>query len=333
MKRFSRSVTAAAVTAFLALGAIVPVSAADQTQAPVVDPAAKQTPGVYRVLLGNFKVIALTDGTTPVPFGKLIHGLDPAKLKASFRAAGETEDRETSINSFLIDTGEHRFLIDAGSGGLFGDCCGRLPIMLAAAGYSPDSIDAVLLTHVHGDHSGGLVRDGQRVFPNADLYLAQSELDYWSSDAAKAKAKKSHQKMFEEGRAALAPYLAAGKVKTFSAPIKLFPGVSVVAAPGHTPGHSFYEIESQGHRLLAVGDIIHAAEIQLAHPDVTIDFDADEVRAAKTRKAALAELAKNHELVAAPHISFPGLGHVFRDGTGYGWAAIPYSAEVRQVGQ
>ena len=79
--------------------------------------------------------------------------------------------------------------------------------------------------------------------------------------------------------------------------------------------------------------IIHAAEIQFPQPAVTIDFDADEPLAAKTRKGALAELARTHELVAAPHISFPGLGHVVRSGSGYAWAPLPYSSRVRQVGQ
>jgi glyoxylase-like metal-dependent hydrolase (beta-lactamase superfamily II) len=218
-------------------------------------------------------------------------------------------------------------------GRLFGECCGRLARMLNAVGYSPESIDAVLLTHVHGDHSGGLAVDGRRVFPNADIYLAKSEFDYWLSDAAKAHAKASHQKMFEEGRAALAPYRAADRIRTFTAPATLFSGVTAVPAPGHTPGHSFYEIESRGHHMRVIGDIVHAAEIQLQRPDVTIDFDVDEPLAAATRKAALDELASTHELVAAPHISFPGLGHILRSGSGFAWAPIPYSTEVREVGQ
>ena len=323
----SLSVITAAVAA-----AMTPMTVHPAPVSTIEQPLA-QPPGFYRVQLGDFKITALTDGTTPVPFGSLLHGTDTASLSEILRNAGEPLDRETSINAFLVDTGGHRILIEAGAGRLFGECCGRLPEMLAAAGYSPGSIDAVLLTHVHGDHSGGLTRDGGRVFPNADIYLAKGELDYWLSDTAKAHAKRSHQTMFAEGRAALAPYHAAGRVRTFVGPATLFPGIRAIPAPGHTPGHSFYEIESQGHRLRVVGDIIHAAEVQLQHPDVTIDFDADERLAAVTRKAALAELAKTHELVAAPHISFPGLGHIFRSGAGYAWAPIPYSTAVRQVGQ
>lgn len=313
--------------------AFLPLSvSAEPAHAARVERSAAQAPGFYRVMLGDFEITVLTDGTTPVPFADLLHGISRGELAEIFRAAGEPLDRETSINSFLIDTGERRILIEAGAGRLFGDCCGRLPAMLKEAGYSPESIDTVLLTHVHGDHSGGLTVEGRRVFPNAEIYLAKQELEYWLSDAAKARAKASHSKMFEEGRAALAPYYAAGRIRTFTAPAELFPGIRATAAPGHTPGHSFFEIESRGNRLRVVGDIIHAAEIQLPRPDITIDFDADEARAAKTRTAALAELAGTHELVAAPHVSFPGLGHVVRAGVGYAWTPIPYSAAVRQVG-
>lgn len=318
----------------VATAALTPVPVLGQTaSAPAVEQPLAQAPGVYRVMLGGFKVTVLTDGTTPIPFGELLHGTDCASLAAAFRDAGEPLDRETSINSFLIDTGRRRILIEAGAGRLFGACCGRLPAMLSAAGYTPGSIDAVLLTHVHGDHSGGLTVDGRRVFPNADVYLAKDELDYWLSDTAKARAKASHQKMFEQGRAALAPYEAAGRIRTFSAPATLFPGIRAVPAPGHTPGHTFYEIESHGHRMRVIGDIIHAAEIQLQRPDITVDFDADETQAARTRGSALAEFASTHELLAAPHVSFPGLGHIVRSGSGYAWMPIPYAAAVREVGQ
>jgi glyoxylase-like metal-dependent hydrolase (beta-lactamase superfamily II) len=296
--------------------------------------ASTQAPGYYRVQLGSYTVTALSDGTLAISHAKLLHGGAQTEIDQTYRNAGVDDNRrEASINAFLIDTGSKRILVDAGAGSLFGARCGHLPEMLAAAGYDVNSIDAILLTHVHGDHSGGITSDGKRVFPNATLYLAKAELDYWMSDDAKAKAKASHQTMFVTGRAALAPYLAAGRVQTFTGGAEIFPGIRTIAAPGHTPGHTQYEFTSAGHTMIFIGDMIHVAEIQLPMPAVTIDYDANEAEAAKTRIETLAALARTHELVAAPHISFPGLGHIYKQGDGYAWAPVPYAAYVVQVGQ
>ena len=293
----------------------------------------KQAPGFYRVRVGSFVVTVLSDGTIHLPFDDLLHGVKAADLDEIYLDAGIDSHRETSVNAFLIDTGNKRILIDAGAGTLFGDCCGHLPEALSAAGYSVDQIDAVLLTHVHGDHSGGLMRDNKRVFPNADIYLAKEELDYWMIDTERSKAPPSHQSMFVKGRAALAPYIAAGKIKTFHGTAELFPGIKTIPAPGHTPGHTFYEVERDGHSFRVIGDIIHFAEVQLPHTEITVGFDTNESAAAQTRALALSTLANSHELVAAEHISFPGLGHVYRVGNVFAWAPIPYSASVSEVGR
>ena len=322
--------TLALIAALVA--SVPPTRSAAQPAAPTVDRAV-QAPGYYRVRLGRFTVTVLSDGAVLVPYDKLLQGKAPGDITRLFATMGETPGRPTSVNAFLIDTGERRILVDTGAAASFGPCCGRLPQALAAAGYRPDQIDAVLLTHVHGDHSGGLVHDGQRAFPNAQLYLAKAELDYWMSDAERARAKPSHKKMFVEGRAALAPYIASGSIRTFTGRTTLFDGIAAIPAPGHTPGHSFYELESDGRRMLLIGDTIHAAEIQLADPSVTVDYDVDPKAAAAQRKAVLAKLAESHELAAGNHLSFPGLGHVARSGSGFSFVPLPYDAVVAQVGQ
>lgn len=316
--------------------AMVASTAAVASSAQQAVPAAGQTtqaPGYYRVKVGRLMITVLTDGAASVPYDKLLQGRPAQDVVQTFAAAGESASRPTSINAFLVDTGDRRILIDAGAGVLFGPCCGRLPETLAAAGYRPDQIDAVLLTHVHGDHSGGLLHGAERTFPNAELYLAKAELDYWMSDAERARAKPSHQKMFTEGRAALAPYIAAGRVHTFTGRTTLFPGITAIPAPGHTPGHSFYELESEGRRLLIIGDTVHAAEVQLSDPSVSIDYDVDPAGAATRRKATLAQLAASHELAAGDHLSFPGLGHIVRSGSGFAFVPLPYDAAVTQVGK
>lgn len=318
------------ITALLVSTAATAGSA--QQTGPAIDQTT-QAPGYYRVKVGRLIVTVLTDGATSVPYDKLLQGRSSKDIIQIFAATGESASRPTSINAFLVDTGDRRILIDAGAGTLFGSCCGRLPETLAAAGYRPEQIDAVLLTHVHGDHSGGLLHGGERTFPNAQLYLAKPELDYWMSDAERARAKPSHQKMFTEGRAALAPYIAAGRIHTFTGRTTIFPGITAIPAPGHTPGHSFYELESDGHRLLVIGDTVHAAEVQLPDPSVTVDYDVDPAAAAVRWKATLAQLAQSHELAAGNHLSFPGLGHVIRSGSGFAFTPLPYDAGVPDVGE
>ena len=124
-----------------------------------------------------------------------------------------------------------------------------------------------------------------------------------------------------------------GRDHTFTGQTTLFPDITASPAPGHTPGHSFYELESEGRRLLVIGDSIHAAEVQLADSSVTVDYDVDPAVAAAQRKAVLAQLAKSHELAAGDHLSFPGLGHVLRSGSGFAFVPLPYDASVADVGQ
>lgn len=293
----------------------------------------QQAAGFYRFRVGNYVVTALSDGTAAIPWDKILQGTPPERVRSIFAAVGEVTTRDTSINAFLVDTGTKRVLIDTGAGSLFGDCCGRLPKALTDAGYPVDTIGAVLLTHVHGDHSGGLTDKGRRVFPKADIYLARAEYDYWMSDANQVRAKAGHKKMFAEGRAALAPYDAAGRLRFFTGETSIFPGITAIPAPGHTPGHSFYRVAAGSDHLLIVGDIIHAAEVQFPYPAVTVEFDADPAQARSTRERILADLARSHELVAAAHVSFPGLGHVTRNGTGYAWTAQPYQASITNGGQ
>lgn len=323
-----------ACAAAMLLAAAPMMAAASDPVAPVASGAEsapkEQAPGYYRIKLGDFLITAITDGAALAPYADLLRGMPVPDLEAAFTRQGQKSNRLTSINMFLIDTGEKRILVDAGAGTLYGDCCGQLPKQLAAAGYTPESIDAVLLTHLHGDHSFGLIQNGQRFFPNAEVFLGKGELDYWLNDSHEQAADASHKAMFTAGRAALAPYLAAGKVKPMEKATEIFSGVRAIPAPGHTPGHRFYDIESKGARLRVIGDMIHVAEVQLPMPQITIDFDVDQPAAAALRQKALAEIVEARLLIAAPHINFPGLGHIIRSGDGYGWAPLAYMAAIPQ---
>ncbi|WP_263146612.1 MBL fold metallo-hydrolase [Pseudomonas sp. RIT-PI-AD] len=319
-----RHALAGALLAGLGLSGLAPAIA--QAAAPQVR---TQAPGFYRMMLGDFEITALSDGTVPQHMDRELQGAAPGQVEALFAGAHQTLPVETSINAFLINTGKQLLLVDTGAGHAFGPhVANRLVSNLKAAGYRPDQVDAVLLTHVHADHSGGLTLDGQPVFPKARVYLDRRELDYWSSDEARERAPAQKKPWFAAGRASLAPYAEAGRLRTFSAPAALFAGVTALTAPGHTPGHSIYALESRGQKLVFWGDLVHAGEVQFPVPSITISYDSDGPAAARQRLAAFADASQKGYWVAAPHISFPGLGHVVTDGAAYRWLPAPYSLAV-----
>ncbi len=287
-------------------------------------------PGIYRMMLGQFQITALSDGTVTIPLDKLLTEIEPATLAASLQEAHLQPMVETSINAFLINTGKQLVLVDTGAGDLFGlpmgEHAGRLQRSLRNAGYAPGQIDVVLLTHIHADHSGGLSHDGARLFPNAQVYVDSHDSDFWLNRSNRAGAAEGQRHGFDEAQAMLAPYVAAGKLTPFKSGDEILPGIRAVAAPGHTPGHSYYAVESGGQKLLLLGDMIHAGAVQFAHPGTTIRFDVDATAAKARRASEMADAAKNGYWVGAAHLSFPGIGHIAKDGTGYRWLPANYGA-------
>lgn len=294
-----------------------------QAAAPMVK---IQTPGYYRMMLGQFEITALSDGAGPLPVDELLTNTTPAQVESLLARSYLKAPVETSINAFLINTGSRLLLVDTGAGRLYGPkVAGRLVANLRKAGYRPEDIDAVLLTHVHGDHSGGLTIDGKMSFPNAVIHVDQHDLDFWTNPANASKVAEPERHGFAEAVASFAPYIAAGKVKAFSGNTQLLPGVRSIETPGHTPGHSFYAVESDGQQLQFWGDLIHVADVQFTAPTVTMRFDVDAPAAAQQRQKAFADAIRQGYWVAAAHISFPGLGHVRSDGAAFAWVPVNYS--------
>lgn len=288
----------------------------------------RQAPGYYRMTLGKLTVTAVSDGTVTIPLDQLLVPIDKETLQRRMAEDAMTPQAETSLNTFVIDDGKQRVLVDTGAGQLFGNNGGHLLENLRAAGYPADSINAVLLTHVHGDHSGGVSQQGKPTFPNADVYVDKRDPDFWLNDANQSKVEEGQRHTFKESADAFNPLIAAGKLKTFSAPARLPLGIQAQAAYGHTPGSVTYRIESEGQTLVLWGDIIHAKAVQMPEPQVAIHFDVDRRQAIATRERILAQAAKEGFWVAAAHISFPGLGHVQRQGNGYRWVPANYSTQL-----
>ncbi len=285
-----------------------------------------QAAGFYRMMLGRCEITVLLDGTDPFPLEKLLIDNDPHEVHRTLEQSGLAACVETSINTYLINTGDHLILVDAGAGQFFGDHCGRQLINLAAAGYAPEQVDTILLTHIHPDHTGGLAKDGRMTFPNATIHVSQADLDYWFDAANEAEADAEHKKMIEESQLGLRPYIAAERIKPFIGGDALSSGITTIPAPGHTIGHTLFRIESNGEVIVLFGDVVHSGDVQMPHPGVAIKLDSDAVAATVVRRKVLADFARDRTLIGGSHLSFPGLGHVRQEGKGFVWLPLPYNS-------
>jgi glyoxylase-like metal-dependent hydrolase (beta-lactamase superfamily II) len=182
---------------------LITSSASFAVQPPT--PVLQQAPGFYRGKLGQFEITALSDGVAPRDLEDILS--EPALVHANMANAHEKEPVPISINAFLINTGSHLVLVDTGAGELFGATSGRIVANIKAAGYTPEQIDSILLTHIHGDHSGGLTVKGERVFPNATVYVSKLDVDYWLSDEQKMKAPENKRQSFDQSQLTVTPYV------------------------------------------------------------------------------------------------------------------------------
>jgi glyoxylase-like metal-dependent hydrolase (beta-lactamase superfamily II) len=305
--------------------AVISAAPLTSTVALAAAPMAKtQAPGYYRMMLGSFEVTALSDGTVKLPVDQLLK-TSPERIKAMLSKASLTTPVDTSVNAFLVNTGDKLILIDAGAGTLFGPTLGNLVANLKASGYQPEQVDEIYVTHMHPDHVGGLMLNGAIAFPNAIVRADQRDADFWLSDDNLNKAAEGDKDFFKGAMGSVNPYVKAGHFKPFSGSGELSPGISAISTYGHTAGHTSYLVESQGQKLLVIGDLIHVAAIQMADPTVTIAFDSDTKHAAIERRKVFDQAAKNGEWIAAAHLSFPGIGHLRTDGKGYTFVPVNYN--------
>ena len=283
-----------------------------------------ETPGWYRTQIGSFTVTALWDGTLDMPVDKVFKHPGPAQLKALLAHAYLPTTMPLSVNAFVIDTGTRVVMIDSGTGTsrAFGDRLGKVQANLRAAGYTPEQIDEIYITHMHTDHVGGLTVDGRAVFPNAIVRADVREAGHWLS-REKMAAHPDDKEDFESAMAMLEPYVKKGRFKPFDGPTELIPGVRARPAYGHTPGHTVYEVQSDGEKLVLWGDLMHVAAVQLPVPAATVVFDAMPAQSAANRMQIYREAEREGAWIAAAHIGFPGIGRIRGDGKGgYSWVPM-----------
>jgi len=317
-------------TSSLALAAALLLAGLPHNAEAAAPQVKTQAPGYYRMMLGDFEVTALNDGTVDLPMDKLLTGAKPGQVLRALQHAYLGTPLETSVNGYLINTGAKLVLVDTGAATLFGPTLGKLLGHLKAAGYQPEQVDEIYITHLHGDHVGGLLSEGKPAFPNAVVRIDQREADYWLSEANMAKAPEAAQGGFKGAMMSIKPYQEAGRFKPFEGSpqgVELVPGVRAVSTYGHTPGHNVYVAESKGQKLAIWGDLMHVAAVQFPDPSVTIQFDSDSKAARPQREKAYADAAKNGYYVGVAHVAFPGIGRLRADGKGYVWVPANYSSK------
>ncbi len=264
---------------------------------------------VWRV--GDIEIIAVTDGVLPTDTGKAM-GIDDAACEAlSGRRRGESFD--ICVNQYVVRVAGRTLLIDAGASARRYPGVGLLPENLRRAGAPPESIDAVLLTHLHSDHMHGLIDEaGAAVFPNAELILHEKEAAFWLDRAP------TGAPGFDRNLPAVEqntrPYRDRLRLTCGG---EVAPGVSAHLCAGHTPGHTAWRIEAGGRRAIMWGDVVHFEALQIARPDVAVAYDMDPDEAARARQRVFEMCVDEDFLVLGAHLTTPGVGRLERRGAGF----------------
>lgn len=235
---------------------------------------------------------------------------------------------QTSVNAFLINTGNQLLMIDSGAASCFGTHLGSIYGNLKASGYKPAQVNGIFLTHLHPDHVCGIANNGVANYPNANLHISKTEYDYWLNPNTVKKLPKDKQIGFlttvEKIKAALAPYEATKKIKLFADKSLRFGDVEFKPSFGHTPGHYSFKLKTDAQEVVFIGDIVHSHTLQFEKPETAIEFDIDPQAAVQTRLQHFAQYAQDRQLIAAPHLPFPGLGYIYKHGVSYQWMPIHF---------
>jgi glyoxylase-like metal-dependent hydrolase (beta-lactamase superfamily II) len=304
--------------ALLATASALPTLA--QAAAPMLGVS---RPSIYRFKLGSFEVTSIMDGYVQGPPHPTFGNNQPAEaVQELARANGLPPNRmENPYVNTLVNTGKELVLFDAGNARARLPTAGKLPELLVAAGYKPEQIDVVVITHGHPDHIGGLMdgAGGTPTYPNARYVFGEVEFDYWRKNEGIPDARKANRELFMK---VAAPF---GEKATFlKGEGEVVPGIRAIPAFGHSPGMMAFHIESGGQRLLNWADVANHYVFAIQRPDWHVSFDHDKAAGVATRRRVFDMVSADRIPVVGYHMPFPSVGFVEKAGTSYRWVPAAY---------
>jgi glyoxylase-like metal-dependent hydrolase (beta-lactamase superfamily II) len=282
-----------------------------------------QTPYWHRFTLGDAEVTVVSDGPLPLgdPSGAFL-GVPKEEVKKMLADNFLSPDNIVlEQNSPIVNTGDKLILFDTGMGSskMFGATTGRQQKSMMEAGIKPGDIDAVVCSHAHIDHIGGIVdADNKPLFPNAQIYISQTDFDFWTDEGKMGSPVKD---FVVHARKNLLP--VRDRIVFFKDGQEFLPGVQAIAAPGHTVGHHIFLVSSAGKSFAFLGDLSHHSVLLLERPRMEFSYDTDPKQAAESRVKLLTMLAANKTPVMSYHFAWPGYGHVAKAGDGFHYYPEP----------
>jgi glyoxylase-like metal-dependent hydrolase (beta-lactamase superfamily II) len=305
--------------------ALVPL-AADGRAFAAAPAAGKQAPGFYRFKVGGMEVTVVTDGARTFPLAdNFVTNVKKDDVNAALQAAYMEKDKMTiAFNPVVVNTGSKLVVIDTGNGpGAFGQtqgAVGQMHANLAAAGIDRNSVDAVVISHFHGDHINGLLTaDNKPAYPNAEVLVPAAEWKFWT-DPSKQEGNFANVKRV---------FGALGnKVTQYEADKEVVPGITAIATPGHTPGHCSHILSSGNASVALQADVTNHPALFLRNPGWHVAFDMDAAMAEATRRKFYDRMAAEKITVQGFHFPFPAAGYVEKDGNNYRLVPIAWNPSI-----
>lgn len=287
-----------------------------------------QAPGWYRYRVGDMVVTAINDGWFRRPLEGFVRNAELPAVQEAMRAAFlPTDQVPIPFTTLVVQTGGRLVLLDAGNGDAGAPTSGTWMSNFRAAGFDPAQVNSVVISHFHGDHINGLrLRDGTAVFPNAEIQVSAPEWEFWMSDERMAQAPEAMRGAFQNARRVFGPI--AANVRPYRPGAEVAPGITSLAAHGHTPGHCVFMLSSGSGRLMFLADTTNVPALFVRNPDWAVIFDQDVEAARVTRRRLFDMVLSERTQVHFYHASFPATGFIARDGHGFQLVPVHWSPAV-----